>query len=71
MTERKRKRRFYLDENNNIIFITFILCNILLFVLSYFVKLNSTISIMANILTITGSLGISFYNNRKKKMKKL
>lgn len=66
MAERKRKRRFYLDENNNIIFITFILCNILLFVLSYFVKLNSTISIMANILTIAGSLGISFYNNRKK-----
>lgn len=66
MVGRKRKRKFYLDENNNIVFIAFIMCNILLFVLSYFLKLNSTISIMANILTIAGSFGISFYNNNKK-----
>ena len=65
MIGKKRKREFYLDEYNNILFITFIMCNILLFILSYFVKLNLIVSIVANILTISGSLGIFFYNNKK------
>lgn len=65
MEGKKRKRKFYLDENNNIVFMAFMACNILLFVLSYFVNLNLTISIIANILTIAGSFGISFYSNNK------
>ena len=65
MTWKKLRRQFYLDKNNNIVFIAFILCNILLFILSYFVKLNSTISILANILTIASSFGFSICLNRK------
>lgn len=66
MAGRKRERRFYLNENINIAFIAFILCNIILFVLSYFAKLNSIISMVANILTVAGFFGISFYRNSKK-----
>lgn len=66
MKNEKRKRKFYLDENNNIFFIIFIMCNIALFVLSYFVDLNKIVSTIAEILTIAGSFGFSLYNNSKK-----
>ncbi len=65
MKGKKRKRKFYLDEYNNVVFIAFIGCNILLFVFSYFVELNLIISIVANVLTIAAFLGFSFYNNNK------
>lgn len=66
MKWRKNKRLFYLDEYNNFVFIAFVSCNIILFILSFAVKLNSIISILANVLTIAGVFGLSFHFGEKK-----
>lgn len=55
---KKLVRKYYLNEKNNAIIINFIICNIILCVLNYFMELNTLIAIIANILTIACSLGI-------------
>lgn len=64
MRKEKLLRKFYLDEKNNIMLITFIAFNIGTIILSHVIKYNSTISTMANILTIAGALGTSSIINK-------
>lgn len=63
MIERKIMDKFYLNNSHNIVFIFCIVCNIALCILSHYIKLNYMISIIANIITIVTSLGISFGYN--------
>lgn len=56
--DKKLVRKYYLNQKNNAIIISFVICNIVLCVLDYFMKLNSLIAIIANVLTIACSIGI-------------
>ncbi len=67
MIGRKIVDKFYLNNNNNVVFIFCIICNMALCVLSYYIKLNYMVSIIANIITIVTSLGISFNYNKPHK----
>ena len=54
-------RKHYLDMKNNTVFAAVILCNVLLCLYFYFFELvNMQVSIIANLLSIAGAIGVSF-----------
>ena len=58
--------KFYLNENNNIIFVILMICNIICCVLSYYTELKEYMGILGGVFTVFGFFGISAIKENQK-----